>query len=249
MTGQLVIVAGTTGSGKTTTCKEFVVSSNDLWLHFGMDLFFGTIVSSLYSTNGPRSSEGLHLVPDDPAQPDGPGHFELGREGPGLVRAMHEMVAAAVRSGQRVIMDAMMMTDPPFLQDSLARLHDLPVLFVVLRPAEHLLDQRLEQRIAEYLNHPSNSGDPGLARRLTEKLKRARNSMTSGVFSHDSYDLVIDSGALKPRQVVERIQARLQEGPGEGFARLAKRFDLTIDPFTQAKFGGGTGRSPVNRQR
>jgi len=238
MTGQLIILAGTTGSGKSTTCGEFVTAADDLWLHFGMDTFFSTLVPRQYLHTGPRNSEGLHMVLDDPTQPDGPMHFELGKEGPGMVRAMHEMVAAAVRAGQRVIMDAMMLTDPPFLQDCLVRMQGLPILFVVLRPSEDLLDQRLEQRIDGYI---AAGYPPELCKHASHEMKMGRNSMTRQVFSHDCYDLTIDSGALAPQQVVERIMTRLKEGPGEAFATLAQRFDLSIDPFTEGKTGGGTG--------
>jgi len=239
MTGRLIIITGTTGSGKTTTCQEFVTTADDLWLHFGVDLFLGTLVPRQYADSGPRCSEGLHMVPDDPTQPSGPAHFELGSEGPGMVRAFHEMVAAAVRSGQRVVMDHITTMHPPFLQDCLARLQGLPVLFVALRPAEELLNQRIKARMEEYIK--SSGIDPEYIRHAHENLQRVRNYMMSEIFSHDCFDLTIDSGALAPHQVVERIRTRLQEGSGEAFPKLAKRYDLTIDPFTGGKTGEGTG--------
>jgi len=239
MTGQLIIITGTTGSGKTTTCQEFVTTANDLWLHFGVDLFLGTLMPRQYVDGGPRCSEGLHMVPDDPTRPSGPAHFELGSEGPGMVRAFHEMVAAAVQAGQRVIMDHITTMHPPFLQDCLARLQGLPVLFVALRPAEELLDQRIEQRIEEAIK--STGLDPEHVRRASENLQRVRGYMMREIFSHDCFDLIVDSGALTPHQVVERILTRLQEGPGEAFATLAQRIDLSIDPFTEVKTDGGTG--------
>jgi len=239
MTGQLIIITGTTGSGKTTTCQEFVTTADDLWLHFGVDLFLGTLVPRQYVDGGPRCSEGLHMVPDEPTQPSGPAHFELGSEGPGMVRAMHEMVAAAVRTGQRVIMDHITTMNPPFLQDCLARLQGVPVLFVALHPDEDLLNQRIEARLAEYIE--SSGLDPEHIRRAHDNLQRVRNYMMHEIFSHDCFDLIIDSGALTPHQVVERILTRLQEGPGEAFATLAQRIDLSVDPFTEGKTGGRTG--------
>jgi len=155
-----------------------------------------------------------------------------------MVRAFHEMVAAAVQAGQRVIMDHITTMHPPFLQDCLARLQGLPVLFVALRPAEELLDQRIEQRIEEAIK--STGLDPEHVRRASENLQRVRGYMMREIFNHDYFDLIIDSGALTPHQVVERIRTRLQEGPGEAFAKLAKRYDLTIDPFTGGKTGEGT---------
>src|SRR5439155_12991760 len=132
--GQLIIVTGTTGSGKTTTCGEFVAAANDLWLHFGVDLFLGRAVPRKFVDGGPRSHEGVHMAPDDPNDPEGPAHLDLGLYGAGLLHAMNAMAATAVRNGQKIIMDHITTIDPPLLQDCVACLHELPVLFVALKP-------------------------------------------------------------------------------------------------------------------
>jgi chloramphenicol 3-O-phosphotransferase len=67
----LVIVTGTTGSGKTTTCKAFVAQAEDLWLHFGVDTMLGTLVPRQFVDGGARGEEGVHMAPDDPADPTG----------------------------------------------------------------------------------------------------------------------------------------------------------------------------------
>jgi hypothetical protein len=185
------------------------------------------MVPRKYVDGGSRCSDGVHMVPDDSAHLDGPAHLELGKEGPGMIGALHEMVAAAVRAGQRVIMDHVTTMHPPLLQDCVARLHGLPVLFVGLRPAEQLLDQRIDARMAEAIV----ALGPEHGRRANEGTRRVRGYMLREIFSHDCFDLIIDNGALTPQQVVERIIARLQEGPGEAFATLAKRFDSSIDPW------------------
>jgi chloramphenicol 3-O-phosphotransferase len=225
MTGQLIVVTGTTGSGKSTTCQEFVAAADDLWLNFGADFFLGKVVPRKFVDGGPRSTDGVHMVPDDPADPDGPWHMELGKDGPAMIRAMHEMAASAVRLGQRVIMDHVTTMHPPLLQDCVARLQGLPVLFVALRPDQTLLDQRIDARLGEIVA----SLGPEHGTRANEGTRRVRAYMVREIFSHDCFDLIIDNGALTPGEVVDRIMARLRQGPGEAFATLAGRLDIRRD--------------------
>jgi chloramphenicol 3-O-phosphotransferase len=225
MTGQLIVVTGTTGSGKSTTCQEFVAAADELWLHFGADFFLGKVVPRKFVDGGPRSTDGVHMMPDDPANPDGPWHMALGQDGPAMIRTMHEMAAAAVRLGQRVIMDHVTTMHPPLLPDCVARLQGLPVLFVALRPDQALLDQRIDARLAEIVA----SLGPEHGTRANEGTRRVRAYMVREIFSHDCFDLIIDNGALTPGQVVDQIMARLREGPGDAFATLARRFDLGGD--------------------
>ena len=39
MSGQIVIVNGTSGSGKSSTCERFAHQRDDFWLLFGIDHF------------------------------------------------------------------------------------------------------------------------------------------------------------------------------------------------------------------
>jgi chloramphenicol 3-O phosphotransferase len=222
--GQLILVTGATGSGKTTTCREFVVTADDLWLHFGADLFLGRIVPAQFVDGGPRCSEGVHMAPDDELDPEGPAHLALGKFGAAMIRTLHEMAAAAVRAGQKVVMDHVTTLDPPVLQDCVARLSGVPVLFVALRPREELLEDRITRRQA----HGDRALDPEQSKRAHEATRRVARYMARQIFGHDCFDLVIDNSAMSPREVVDAIRARLDEGPGTAFGALARRFDLRI---------------------
>lgn len=220
--GQLIIVTGTTGSGKTTTCSEFVAAQDDLWLHFGVDLFLGKAVPRKFVDGGPRSHEGVHMAPDDPGQPEGPAHLDLGIYGAGLMHTLNAMAATAVRSGQKVIMDHITTIDPPLLQDMVACLHDVPVLFVALKPDPGLLQKRIDARLPEIIH--SMGVEHGT--RVNEGTKRVSRYMFSQIFSHDCFDLVIDTGTLSPPEVVAAIERRLGEGPGDALATLARRYGV-----------------------
>jgi chloramphenicol 3-O-phosphotransferase len=217
--GQIVIVTGTTGSGKTTTCQTFVAEADGLWLHFGVDLFFGKVVPVKFMDGGPRCDEGLHMVPDDQSLPDGPVHMALGRYGPGMVAAMHEMVAAASRAGQNVVMDHVTSTTPPLLQDCLARFKGLPVLLVALRPPIDTLGDRFVQRLAGIA---AEYGEEHAAR-VNEGTRRATQYLEREIFRHSCFDLVLDSSALTPSEIVARINQRLAEGRGTAFPQLSAR--------------------------
>lgn len=222
MRGQLIIVTGATGAGKTTTCATLIDEAEELWVHFGADLVLGKTLSRKFIDGGMRSDEGVHMVADDPANPEGPAHLDLGRYGMGLFEAMHEMAGAAVRCGQNVIMDHVTTVHPPLLQDCVARLQDLPVLFVGLKPDRHVLTRRIDERLAGIIA----SMGPEHGRRANEGTKRVSEYMFREIFSHDHFDLVIDNTALQPKAVVAAIFARLEQGPGEAFRTLAGKFGV-----------------------
>jgi chloramphenicol 3-O-phosphotransferase len=220
-TGHLIVVTGTTGSGKTTTCQEFVNAADDLWFHLGIDLIASRMVSRKFVDGGPRSNEGIHMVPDDPSDPAGPRHLEIGACGAAIVHTLHKMAASAVSAGQNVIMDHVTTVHPPLLQDCVACLAGLPVLFVALRPPEARLQSRIDQRLAEVIA----SLGPEHGTLANENTKRASKYIAREIFGyHDFFDLTIDTVALSPREVVDAISARLKKGPGEAFKSLAQKF-------------------------
>jgi hypothetical protein len=51
------------------------------------------------------------------------------------IEAMNAMIAAAARVGQNLVVDHFMFLDPPFLQDCIWELVDVPVLPVNLKPS------------------------------------------------------------------------------------------------------------------
>jgi chloramphenicol 3-O-phosphotransferase len=222
MTGTLIVVTGTTGAGKTTTCREFVSRHDDLWLHFGVDTFLGVLTPRQFVDGGPRSAEGVHMEPDDLNNPEGPAHLALGRYGAAMIHTMHEMAAAALRTGQNIIMDHITTMNPPLLQDCVAVLHRLPVLFVALRPPAEMINARIDARIEEVMK----TLGPEHGKRTNEGTKRVSNYMAREIYSHDCFDMMLDTGSLSPSQVAAAISTRLQEGTGQAFTLLAKKFGL-----------------------
>lgn len=208
MAGQIVLVSGTSGAGKTTTCATFARRARDCFLQFGMDLTVGTLLPGQYTMFGAKKEEG----------------YQPTRYGPVCMQAlsaMHAMIAAAARTGQNMIVDHLMFLDPPVLQDCIWRMADVPVLFVNLRAPYDVLEKRITGRKIELPPQMVEAvGGPDGVKLLGEQLAAAVPWFYEHAYANDIYDLEIDSGALCPEEICERIEARLAEGPGTAFARL-----------------------------
>src|SRR5690606_15678880 len=101
--GQIVVVNGTSGSGKTTTCTTFARRAQEPYLMFGMDLLVGTLFPARYTMFGSMKDVGYSPM----------------SYGPMCMKALsafHEMIAAASRTGQNMVVDHLMFVDPPVLQ-------------------------------------------------------------------------------------------------------------------------------------
>ncbi len=217
---RLVIVTGTTGSGKTTTCKEFVAQADELWLHFGVDTMLGVLVPRKFVDGGARGEEGIHMAPDDPADPDGPAHLSFGKYGAGLIDSYHKMVRTAVENGQQVILDHVATMAPPILPNLVERIADLDTLFVALKPPQAILGTRIEGRIADVEKVLGKEQ----AARNNAGTRRASEFVAREIFRHDCFDMVLDTGELSPAEVARAILARVESGPpGDALRRLAER--------------------------
>ena len=226
--GRVLVITGATGAGKSTTCAEFVGQQDDLWLHFGVDLFFGKLVPRQFiDGGGPRSGEGLYTAPDDPADPNGPWHMALGTIGWPLMRTFHRMVAEAARSGRNVVVDHITMVDPPILADCLKALAGLPVTFVALKPPPEVSPQRIDARLESIVATLGREH----AVRYSENKKKVARFLYERIFAHDCFDLVIDSEAHPPQEVARQIGEALGDGRGKAFPELTRRLEAELAPF------------------
>jgi chloramphenicol 3-O-phosphotransferase len=215
MKGQIVLITGTSGSGKTTTCATFARRAAVPYLMFGVDLLVGTLFPAKYTMFGEKRSEGY-----SPTQ-----------YGPMCIKAleaMHEMVAAASRVGQSTVVDHLLSIDPPVLQDCIWRMVDVPVLLVCLQPSRDVLEKRVRERQIDFIPPPIKEAMAGAAsnvlEQLGEQLAAATPWLYERVYANDCYDLKLDTSALRPEEVCERIEQRLMQGPGTAFETLRKRY-------------------------
>lgn len=213
MSGQVIVVSGTSGAGKSTTCAAFAKRSPDPWLMFGLDLLVGTLFPPQYTIFGSKRAEGYG------------GNTFGAKMGWPAVRSMHAMIAAAARTGQNMIVDHLMFVDPPILQDCVWALADVPVLFVNLRPPKDVLDRRVTQREV-VLPRPmieAAGGMDGVAR-LGAELAALVPWFYDHAYENDCYDITIDSSRFGPEEVCALIEERLRAGRGTAFETLRARY-------------------------
>ncbi len=221
--GQIIIVNGTSGSGKSTTCELLARESEDFWLLYGIDHFLSGTLPAQFGHHGPRSREGIYAHPLDEAEPDGPLRWSFGPQGIRAFATLHEWVAAASRQGCNIILDHLMMIDPPVLQDAIWRMQGLPVLLVTLKPPFEVLQQRLAQRKYDK-KLPTDVLGADTVRIITDRLDRLRPWFYDAVYANDICDLEIDTERHAPEMVRAMIEHRLAQGPGTAFEALRDRF-------------------------
>jgi chloramphenicol 3-O-phosphotransferase len=219
MPGQIIIINGTSGSGKSTAAELFQQRSNDYWLLYGIDHFLAGTQPAKYGHHGPLSREGIHAEPADPARPDGPLRWTLGPKGVQAFATLHEWLAAASRQGCNIIFDHLLLTDPPVLEDCVRRLAGLPVLLVTLKPPFEVLEQRVAQRpMAKKL--PADLLGEDAVTRIVDRLSRLRSWFYQSIYANPISDLEIDTGLHDPVAVCEMIEVRLAAGPGSAFDQI-----------------------------
>ena len=223
MAGQIIIVSGTSGSGKSTTCELFASRSEEFWLLYGIDHFMSVTFPKKFGHHGERCREGFYTESLDDNNPDGPLRWRFSRMGTQAFSAFHEWVAAASRQGCNIILDHLMILDPPLLQDCIWRLKDLPVLFVMLKPPYEVLMERIATR--QIGNRFATSRySPEQVAQSKARLERLRPWLYQASYANDCCDLEIDTAKYGPEQVCDFMEERLAAGPGTAFERLRERY-------------------------
>jgi chloramphenicol 3-O-phosphotransferase len=223
MPGQIVIINGTSGSGKSTTAERFQQRAQDYWLLYGIDHFLAGTQPAQFGHHGPKSREGIHAEPADPADPDGPLKWTLGPKGIQAFATLHEWIAAASRQGCNIVFDHLLMTGTPVLADCAWRLAGLPALLVTLKPPFEVLERRVAERQMDKKLPVDLLGEDA-ARKIVDRLTRLRPWFYESVYANDIADLTIDTDEHGPDAVCDMIEARLAEGPGTAFDRLRARY-------------------------
>jgi chloramphenicol 3-O-phosphotransferase len=224
LAGQIIIVSGTSGAGKSTACELWVKRSREFYLLYGIDHFLAGTFPAQFGHHGARASEGIYAHPVNANDPDGPLRWSFGEKGWQAFHTLHEWVAAASRQGCNIVLDHLMMTDPPILQDCIWRLQGLPVLLVSLKPPYEALMERVTQRkMDKKVPAVDIYGTEGL-KRAVERLNRLRPWFYETVYANDCTDLEIDTVQNDPESVCALIEQRLAEGPGTAFEKLRNRY-------------------------
>lgn len=224
MNGQIVIVSGPQGAGKSTTCRNFARRAQKPYLMLGADLLMGSMMPAKFSMHTKVSKDGVFVAPVDPANPDGPIRMVCGDFAWEAVRALHEMIAVASRRGLNVVVDHIMFLDPPVLQDCIWALEGLPVLFVGLKPDRDAVVERVLGREIKVPPDFAESIGEDAAAKVASNARRLMPWFIDAVNRNDCFDLAIDSVKYSPDEVCEKIEKRLAQGPGTAFDMLRARY-------------------------
>jgi chloramphenicol 3-O-phosphotransferase len=221
--GRILILNGTSGSGKSSTAELFAKQSEDFWLLYGIDHFLANTYPAKFGHHGPRAREGIYAHPRDPAERDGALRWSFGEYGAKSFGLMHDWIAAASRAGCNIVFDHLLMSDPPVIQDLAWKLEGLPALLVTLKPPFEVLERRVAERAMDK-KLPIDILGEDAARIIIDRLTRLRPFYYDEIYRNEICDIEIDSDANGLEEVVALIEARLAKGPGTAFEQLRKKF-------------------------
>ncbi|MER6841650.1 phosphotransferase-like protein [Streptomyces platensis] len=186
--GRAIVLAGTSGAGKSSTAEELQKILPDPFLVLGLDTFFG-MLPHRWTSEGTAHAEGFSYIRDTDPQ-DGRPRLRIGygTVGANLLAGMRQAVEALLREGNNVIID------------------EMPIDATII-PAWRR-DLRSHDVIWAYLTAPL----PVLEAREAERFPERFRGLSRGHFDvcvPESFDLLIDSGELIPEERARHIAAAL----------------------------------------
>lgn len=200
--GQILILNGTSSSGKSTLAKALQATLDAPHLHIGIDTYIFALPQRYLRP--PLWSEIQEYVYHDDALVA----VKFGDLGHQLFAAMHESVAGLARSGFSVIVDHVLLDDL-LLRDCVETLVDLPVWFVGVRCPIFVVEQREQERADRTL---------GQAR-----------AQSHTVHAGKSYDVEVDTSISTPEQCAAQVMARIGGGaPPTAIEQMRRRFAAEI---------------------
>jgi chloramphenicol 3-O phosphotransferase len=195
--GRIIVLNGTSSSGKTTLVRALQDRLPDPWIEIGIDRFVFALPKRYL--NQPLWSEVFRYVRPD-GRGDGPFTIETGPLGERLVGGMHRTAAALAAGGLDLIVDHVLL-EPGWL-DEMARLWaSIPVLFVGVRcPLEVVIERERERR---------------------DRTIGQAEAQFAVVHSRGGYDVEVDTSELRPEEAADRIVDIVEHAmPERPFSRV-----------------------------
>jgi chloramphenicol 3-O phosphotransferase len=196
--GRIILVNGTSSSGKTALIKALQASLPDLWLEMGIDRFAYSLPGRV--AGQPVWAQLFRYVPVKGAL-DGSFAIETTALGRQFVSAMHSTVAVLAAFGFNVLVDQVVL-ERSFLEEAASLWAPFNVLFVGVRcPLEVVVRRELERK-------ERTLGQAAAQFDVTHRWAK--------------YDVEVDTSTLDPDQAAARVRNALAEGLGRQGAVLVK---------------------------
>ena len=193
-TGRIILLNGTSSSGKTTLVRALQAILPDPWLEIGIDRFVFSLPKQYLDQ--PLWSEVFRYVRPD-GQADGSFRIVTGRLGQRLVLGMHATAAALAGQGLNVIVDHVLLEDD-WLADCRARWTAFDVLFVGVRcPLEVIVERERTRK---------------------DRTIGQAEAQFHVVHRGGGYDLEVDTSALSPEEGAALIATALDARSASGGA-------------------------------
>jgi chloramphenicol 3-O phosphotransferase len=183
VSGRVVLLHGTSSSGKTTVARAVQALSEEPWLRLGIDAFWGAI-DERWMEHGPRASDGFRWREDATIVP--------GPVGERLAAGMRAAVAACARYGNDVLVDDVFI-DRRSLDGWRTELAGLEWLLVGVFAPLPVLEQRERSR--------------------GNRIAGEARAQADVIHSDIEYDLTVDTALQSPEACARAILAALEPGP------------------------------------
>jgi chloramphenicol 3-O phosphotransferase len=136
MPGRVVLLHGTSSSGKTTVARAVQRLADEPWVRLGIDAFWNA-VDERWMEHGPLAAEGFAWMEDARIVP--------GPAGQRLAKGMRAAVAACARAGNDMLVDDVFV-DPAWLEGWRSELAGLGWLLVGVVAPLDVLEERERAR-------------------------------------------------------------------------------------------------------
>src|SRR6476661_4676445 len=187
--GRIIVINGTSSSGKTTLVRALQAAMPDLWLEMGIDRFAYALPGRV---NGLPAWPLLFAYVRPDGRSDGPFTIETTALGNRFIAGLHATVAALAGSGLNVIVDHVVL-EPEWVAEMRRLWAPFEVLFVGVRCPLDVILQREREREDRTIGQAEAQFDV--------------------VHRRTSYDVEVDTSVLSPAEAVSRILAALQTLP------------------------------------
>lgn len=180
MPGRVVLLHGTSSSGKTTVARAVQKLADDPWVRLGIDAFWNAI-DERWMEHGSRAAEGFAWSDDATIVP--------GPVGQRLAAGMRAALAAVARTGNDVLVDDVFI-ERTWLDGWRRELDGIDWLLVGVMAPAHVLEERERAR---------GNRVAGEARAQVDLIHR-------GI----EYDLTLDTARQSPEECARAILAALE---------------------------------------